>query len=1075
MFFSEEATRRTTAPTIESGTYHCRPFEELAHIRGRGSIVFHLLLFLSLTLQANLMAQIRQHKFGRITVEDGLSSFRVYDVAQDGKGFLWIATLDGLDRYDGYTFKVYRHDDRDSTSLSHNMITRLYVDRSGTLWAGTFDGGLNRFNPITEQFIHYLNDPADSLSISGGQITSIYEDNSATLWIGTHGKGLNKLVRSSAGISVSDSGHPQSGNNESTKERVTFVRYRHDNANPNGLSDDRVNAIVEDNSGTLWVGTDEGLSALDRKKEIFTHYKHRRNDPHSLSNNFVKAIHQDMRGTLWMATQGGGLNRFDRTTGQFTHYRHESNNPTSISSDDISSIYEDGSGSLWIGTFDKGLDKFDRRTGHFTHYRNDPTNPSSLVYDLVRAIRGDKSGLIWIVTDRGLSKMNRRTDQFIHYRHDSDILAPQSVSALHESAGTLWIGTEAGLKKINTKTGTLTHYRHDPRVPTSLSSDDISVILEDKSGILWIGNFQGILDMLDKKTDRFVHYTWDSKDLSGYIVTICEGRSGILWIGTARDGLVRFDTRKKQFDSFKNDPEDPHSLSNNTVSAILEDRSYTLWLGTEGGGLNRFDQAKGKFRPYRHDPSNPNSLSHDRVYALCEDRSGRLWAATGNGLNLFDRERESFKRFIGADSMATGNIISIIEDDNGHLWLSTLQNGIFRFEPGTETFQNYDVNDGLQSNQFWYAAFKRKNGEILFGGENGFNVFHPDSIRDNTFQPPVVLTAFRIFDKPLQTDTSLSEIKEIRLAYDQNFFTFEFAALDFTLPGKNQYAYKLERLDKDWVLPQNRGFGVYTDVDPGEYALRIRGSNNDGIWNDAGLSIPLIITPPFWATWWFRGLMAAVLVGLLAAAYNYRVTNLLKIERMRLRIASDLHDDIGSSLGSIALISDMIHRRAQLGETESKQLSEITRSARHTAEALRDIVWVINPEHDKVDNLVLRMKDAAGTMLRNIEYSFHCDSEKVGEVLDMEFRRNILLIYKEILHNILKHANASRVDIVLQEEHENLTLTITDNGVGFDPSVAHKGNGLKNLQYRAGKLAGQLEIKSSPGKGASFGLTAKIP
>jgi hypothetical protein len=490
--------------------------------------------------------------------------------------------------------------------------------------------------------------------------------------------------------------------------------------------------------------------------------------------------------------------------------------------------------------------------------------------------------------------------------------------------------------------------------------------------------------------------------------------------------------------------------------------------------LDKLDNT-GEFIHFKHDPANPNSLSNDRVYALLEDSGGEMWISTGSGLNSFNRQTRTFKLVLPPGGLATGTITRIIEDDHGKLWLSTLQNGLFRFDPQTATFRQYDVHDGLQSNRFSYAGFKRHNGEIMFGGENGFIVFHPDSIHENTHIPSVVLTSFNIFEKSAQFPTSLVETREIRLQYNQNYFSFEFATLDLTLPEKNGYAYKLVGLDTGWVYPAKRRFAAYTNVDPGKYTLCVKGSNNDGVWNESGLSIPLIITPPFWATWWFRTLVAIFVIGTFAGAYNYRVKKLLEMERMRVRIASDLHDDIGSSLSGIALITDMVRNHLPPDQKDRQHLTEVSHAARHTADALKDIVWIISPEHDRLDDIVLRMKDSAAKLLIGIEYCFDCQDDTMSSALDMEFRRNVLLIYKETLNNIAKYSRATKVEISVKEDDEVLTLRVTDNGVGFDESTVKRGNGLKNLRARAAKIGGTIEIMSAPAKGTTVQLDARIP
>ena len=997
-----------------------------------------------------LVAQTLQHHFGRVTVADGLASYRTYDVVQDRRGFLWIGTFEGLNRYDGYTMRVFHHDERDSTSISEDIVRALLVDRSGTLWAGTDGQGLNRFDSRTEGFTRFTNRPEDPATISHGRITALCQDRSGTIWIGTLGGGLNRL----------------------DDKMTTFVHYRHDSMRPGSLANDRVYALFEDTAGRLWVGTDGGLSVMEQTRDTIRHYRHSQGNPGSLSSDRVRAIASDDSGTIWVATEGGGLNRFESSTRSFTHYRHDEHDPGTISHDDVSSICQDKPGWLWVGTSDNegGLNSLDIRSGRFTRFRNDPLNPWSLLHNYVRNIRRDRAGVVWIVTDRGLGKIDNRAEQFRHYVIDQNLLVPQAVYAVWESRGTLWIGAN-GVKKCDTRTGAVLPWSNSSRTRSSVDSGTVHVMYQDHSGALWVGTTSGGLDRLDVKSGRSVHYELGAKGRTGFVLCITEDRHGSLWIGTSDAGLLRFDGESRTFVRYTHRADDPNSLSADAVFCLYQDGGGTLWAGTEGGGLNRFDPPQ-TFMHYRHERLDPGSLDDDRVYAIAEDRAGRMWVTTKTGINAFDRARGFFHPLALPAGAATGVIMSMVLDDRGRLWLSTMQNGIWRLDPESGAFRGYDERDGLQSDRFTAAALKRANGEILFGGEKGFTLFHPDSLRDNPHVPEIVLTSFSIFDHPLSGP--LTDLHELLLKYNQNYFSFEFAALDLTAPEKNRYAYRLDGIDTAWVHPLKRRFATYTNIDPGEYTLRVKGSNNDGLWNERGLTLPITITPPFWATWWFRSLAVILAISVLMGAYQYRVAKLLEMERMRLRIASDLHDDIGSSLSSIALITDMVRKDLPPGQKSGEQLRDASSAARRTADSLKDIVWLINPEHDKLDDIVLRMKDAAAKLLVGMDYRFDCPEGTLGSVLDMEFRRQVWLIFKETLHNIAKYSHARRVDIEINAANRVFRLRVTDDGVGFDSASTVAGNGMRTLRARAAKLGGSIAISSAPGRGTVVSLEAKL-
>ncbi|MBI4536156.1 MAG: hypothetical protein HY708_07745 [Ignavibacteriae bacterium] len=1019
-----------------------------------------MLGFLSLSfvsIAANpAFGQIRQEKFQNLTVDQGLSHFRAYDILQDHLGYIWIGTMDGLNRYDGYSFTVFRNDEGDSTSISDNVITALCEDRHGNLWVGTKDGVLNRLLRSSDTFKRYMHSAGQGDDRS--PIRSIYEDSSGTLWVSTLGDGLCRMSE-------------QPSQMTSGLERANCVHYKHDPSVQGSLSSDRVFSMLIDASGVLWVGTDQGLDVLHPEKKEFIHYRHRPEDRHSIGNNLVVAIHEDESGLLWVATGGGGLNVLDRQRERFTRYRFSAVDPNSLSFDFVTSLWEENSGFMWIGT-QVGLNRLEKTTGKFQRFRHDPSDPASLIDDYVVRVRGDRSGNVWVVTDRGLSKKIRRTSEFVHYRHESNRFAPQSVTAvLEDSDGSLWIGTESGVKRYGHGNEKMVHYR--------LSGDYVQTIFEDRKGTIWIGTISGGLDRYDIHADMFEPLAWAPHDQGNNMMSMCEDDHGRLWIGTLGEGLVRFDPEKKKFQHYRHDRDDPRSPSSNTIPIVFCDREGTLWAGTEGAGLNMAlpgaDDTRPAFVRFTHDPSDTTTISSNRVHGILEDSRDRLWIATGSGLDLLDRKAKRFKRILSNNGPFIGVIMAMVEDDEERLWLSTLQNGLYRFDPITNALDHYDSDDGLQSNRFYFAGCRLRTGEIVFGGEKGFNRFHPDSIRLNENRPHVVLTEFTVFDKPYPfPQTSVSVVHSIELAHDQNYFAFEFAALDQTIPSKNQYMYMLDGLDRGWVRSGKRRLASYTNIDPGKYTFHVKASNNDGVWNDEGLAVAITVRRPYWATWWFRTLVVLAVAGVLAALYRYRVSRLLELERLRLRIAGDLHDGIGSSLGSIALTSDMVALSSGVHEDERKQVAEIGLAARSAAESLRDIVWVMNPAFDRVENLILKLKDEAASMLRYTEYSFDVTGSQEETVLNMESRQNIILMYKEVLHNIVKHSNATFVLIGVEVDADEFRLRIADNGVGFDVSREYDGNGLRNLRRRAEKL-GCVEINSKADKGTEIRLVTRIP
>jgi len=838
-------------------------------------------------------------RFFHLTTADGLSHNIVYAIVQDPQGFLWFGTQDGLNRYDGTAFTVFRHRRSDPHSLAHNTVQALAVDSSGALWVGTV-GGLDRYDRDTGGFVHYP-EVAES-------VTVIYEGCSGGtaalcpyLWVGTAGSGLFRYDR----------------------QNDRFEPFAADR-----LPDSHILALYQDQDGTLWVGTEYGglWNSRDGRND-----RHNPADPYSLPHDRVTAILRDrstgeaaLRPYIWVGTGAnhepdvGGLAALDPGTGEspirpFTLYHQ------GLAHRHITAILEDRAGTgeamlrpyLWVGT-EEGLAVLDRGTGeatprpYFTVYRHDPLDPYSLVNDRIYALYEDRAGILWVATDGGVSRYVPEKNRFALYRHNpqdpNSLGAPRVGAVLKDRDGVLWVGLHAGgLDRID-PTGAVTHYRHDPDDPHSLGHDHVTALYQDPSGAIWVGTGAG-LDRLDPGTGEgaaaprpyFAHYVHNPADPHslgpGAVKAIYGDRSGALWIGTEEPGtLSRLEPGtgeappRPYFTVYRYDPANPDGFPNTYgIRAILEDREGPLWLGTYSG-LVRFDPRTGTFTQYRHNPDDPHSLSDDFVWSLYEDAEGTLWVGTHGGLNrLDDREAGRFTVYTVEDGLPNDGIAAILGDDAGHLWLATMGGGLSRFDPRAEygrsgaspPFRNYDESDGLQGLHFIPgAAFRSPDGELFFGGASGLNRFYPADIRDNPHVPPVVLTAFRVFDQVRDFGHDLTGVEEIRLSYRDNFFSFEFAALDYADPSKNRYAYILEGFDRDWVHCGTRHYAAYTNVPPGTYTFRVRASNNDGVWNEEGLAVRVVITPPFWATGWFRFLAGIVVLGIVLGIYTVRARNI---------------------------------------------------------------------------------------------------------------------------------------------------------------------------------------------------------
>ncbi len=773
------------------------------------------MLLLGLCLPA--IAQ-RQILFNHLTVKQGLSQSSVTCIFQDRQGFMWFGTQDGLNRFDGYEIAVYKHDPAVAGSLRENFVVSIAEDSLGALWVGTvhYPGELEKFDRTSETFTSL---PLDSVHLRGARISasnSGYRDPSGALWSGSIGGGVTRF-------------DPRAGNT---------TTYKHEPSDPTSLADNRAYSVYGDRSGIVWIGTHEGLDRLEPSTGRFTHFKHDPANRLSLSDNWVWPILEDNVGRLWIGTIQGGLNIFDRQTGVFTHYRNQPSDPKSLGDDRLLSLYQDRSGIIWVGTGDHGVDYFQPDIRPFRKYTHDPANPASL---------------------------------------SDDNVTPMLV----DHAGAVWIGTAKGLDRFDTKTGSFTHYAHESANPGSLGEDTPQCLFEDRSGMLWIGLFSKGLDRFESKTGTFSHFRHVAENpgtlSDNRVYAVAEDPSGGLWVGTYGGGLNYYNTETAMFRTYLHSDSIPASLGGQGAWTLFRDHEGVLWIGTFGTGMDRFERASGTFTHFRHSEQNPSSLSDDNVLCVQEDRTGTLWIGTFDGLNRFDRGTGTFKHYKAKEGLPNNFIYGILEDTDGFLWVST-NKGLSKFDPRKETFRNYDNNDGLQGDEFNQNSYARNHvtGEMYFGGANGFNAFNPAEVRDNPYVPPVVFSSFVRYNtdfsegKPI-VEPGIFAKHGIALSYKDNIVTFEFAALSYYSAFKNRYAYKLEGFSDNWIQLGTERRATFTNLDGGKYTLRIKGSNNDGVWNEEGAALQLMVTPPWWKTKLAFGLYMVFAFGFLYTIRKFEI------------------------------------------------------------------------------------------------------------------------------------------------------------------------------------------------------------
>lgn len=830
-------------------------------------------------------------RFDHISIEQGLSQSSVRAILQDRRGFMWFGTEDGLNRYDGYTFKSYKPDLDSPNSISDRWITAIVEDSDGYLWVGTRQGGLNRYDPQSDTFTRFLHDEQTESSLGSNQVNVLFLDHTNNLWVGTN-SGIDRFQRDSQ-------------------------TFEHLGMNPSptwDVSEKNITAIYEDSLGHLWIGTtDGGLGRLDPDdgKALFFAYRNDEQNKSSnidnndtavnedetddtISHNHVTAIVEDQDGVLWVGTRSG-LNQFLPETGAFLRFMHDEEKENTISNDMISDLYVDSTGNLWIATSD-GLNRLESASGDFVHYRNDPAFSKSLSNDHILSIYEDRGGVLWFGTyGGGINKYDRQRANFEYYRHDStssNSLSENFIFSVHiDKEGYAWIGTYSnGLNRFDRRTNQIMRFQNDPNRPGSIGSNEVLAIAEDQNGMLWLGTANG-LERFDRSRLTFTHFTRDptNPDSIGanLIYAVFVDSKNNVWAGTV-NGLDRFNRETGTFTHYYPEKKNPNSISGIMAHSITEDSNGNLWVGTFTSGLNRFDPETETFTRYRNDPQDKTSISNDSILAIHEDTKGRIWIGTaGGGLNLYHPETDSFTYYLEKDGLPNGVVYGILEDENGHLWMST-NFGLSRFDPETETFRNFDEGDGLQSNEFNSGAYAEGNeGEFYFGGINGLTVFHPAAIDNNPYLPQITLTSLKQDDSPIALNASVETVRDVTIEWPQNSIEFEFSALSYNQSNKNQYAYKLDGFDTNWHFSGTKRNGRYTNLPGGEYTLLLKASNSDGVWNDNPVQVNIKVVPPYWQTMWFRVLLSLIAVTAVLGGIRLRTRSIQDRNRQLERLVRE--------------------------------------------------------------------------------------------------------------------------------------------------------------------------------------------
>lgn len=1028
-------------------------------------ISFIILICLILSIGSGY-AQNQKIVFDRIGKEQGLIPGNVNDIIQDSTGFLWMGTEYGLCRYDGYSFIYYKHDARDRKSLSYNHVFSLLEDKNGIIWVGTLGGGLNKFDSKTGTFKRFVHNPSYPGSISHDIVFKVYRDSKKRIWVSTLGGGLNLF--------------------DPVKE--TFTRFIHSKTDSNSISSNMVSAIYEDRNKNLWLGTfDAGANLFNEAKNKFVRFKNNPKDKFSLNHNQVMEFLEDRDGRFWIATFGGGLNLYDRIKKRFISIKNDPGFKIKPDNMSIRKLFEDDD-SFWIGTY-SGLFKFDKKTFTKTAIYTNPNDESTINDNRIRSIFKDRTGVLWFGTIAGVNKYDSRKKKFNIIEFDKNYQAfvdnQFTLPGKFISDKILWGGPgESVITKNNNRE--IRFFGDSDFKNNQQTKRSVNFYLDEKN-FIWVGSYNGLHYYNPyKKEFNAVQYFDDGTPYQGnnFIKWFYVDKKNRFWAGTLSGGITIYNPVDQSIKKYVHYEPNKKSLGDSRVISVFEDSHGVIWLSTFGG-LDVFDEENESFKHYFVLPNDSACISNDRVYTIYESKARDLWIGTYQGLNRYNREKDNFEHYTTSHGLNDNTIYSIQEDNKGNLWIRT-NDGISKFDSAKKIFKNYNDKDGLPGMELnGDIYFKNNDGKMFIGYSKGLISFYPDEIIDNPFKPEIAFTKLTIMDQVVAVGENspltkpLNEIDELVLSYTDKVIGIEFAALHYAIPSKNKYAYKLEGLLDKWIfVDANNRTAKFTNLNPGEYILKVVASNNDGIWCDVERSLKIIITPPFWETWWFRGIAFLSLLIVIFIFYEIRLNRLIGIERTRSRIARNLHDEVGGTLSSIQYFVRAIQKEIGSSNSEgtSKYINLIMESSADAQEKIKDLIWTVNPDEDGLEKFFVKFHRYASDLLdsKEINYNIELPSENYNKSISMENRQHLWCICKEILTNIVRHSQCKNVNIKIQFNGKVLDMTFEDDGIGFNESEKEFSNGIVNIKNRADSINAKYELITFPNQGTRWSFSIKI-
>ncbi len=1054
--------------------------------------------------------------FRHLTVADGLSQNTVMDVLQDSRGYIWLATENGLDRYDGYDLNRYQRGKSSDGELVNDYVWQIAESEDSNLWLATYGGGLAFWNRQEDRFRHFRHDPRDPNSLSSDYTRTLLVSRDG-IWVGTSDSGLNLV-------------DPADG-------KVT--RFRHDTEDPHSLPGDAVFSLLQEASGRLWVGTDDGLAWRDPGSTRFTRVQHDPGNPHSLSDNRIRALYQDRRGAIWVGTYGGGINKLNRRSGRFSHINAANAESGGLSHNHVRAIYEDDAGRLWVGTAN-GLNVKLPDSKGFVHYSGGHRK-AQLSGSYIMSLYQDRGGALWVGTRTGgVNIWNSSSWEFGHFKEHW--LEQHSVTSFASDRSGYWVGTfGGGLTRINEVNSTITHIDTESE-RLALNDPHVMSLLTDRQGGLWVGTMKSGVNWLQSGDDQFTVLRHDPEDPNSLsangAMSLFEDSSGDIWIGTFGGGVTRFQPEQNRYTRYQPRTDDSASLCGSQGRAFAEDRFGGIWIATENG-LCVLEPDTGMFVTFRHDDTDSRSLAANSIYALHIDATGRLWVGTdGGGLNvalgeLNDPKSIQFETYSRRDGISSNMVYAVLSARDGMVWLSG-NNGLSRLDPKTRKVRNFRSTHGLQGEEYHYgASHQSADGRLFFGGANGFNVFDPRKLNNKKRPPQILLTAISTMNRPLQLEHSVDSINQLELDHGERVLNFEFAVLDFTDPHRNRYSYRLDGFDHEWINAGTRRTATYTNLDGGRYVFRVKGATSDGVWSEETATIELNVAQAPWNTPWAYA--AYLLITISAFGYYIRAQKrelkrkaeygkqlraevrqrtqeleqsnhqLQRLSNIKSEFLARMSHEIRSPMNGVLGMAELL-TRTSLSEKQKKYADTIINSGESLLQIINDVL-----DYSKLDSEKLELDEIETDLERLLEDTltmFTVGAHKKGlelvgvlpvgglPMLKLDTLR-LRQVLVNLLNNAIKFTSKGHIKLtiaVLADTETNLRLEfqVSDTGIGVAPESQQKifetfvqedgsttrrfggtGLGLTISKELIELMGGTLKLESDRGLGSrfSFALT----